>query len=450
MLSNGLKKTLGSLVLLGIVMTGLLAKAYAFLPGNNLDPESEVLSQSKSNKIFVNVDRRLEAAMKKYDNNNLIGAQKVLWKVGEMLYAQELHPKSIKKYAECTSKFALLTLKLNRVLHETKVTWEPEDFTMPIPHNYRIEKQIDYYMTRGRKSFSLWLRRSGKYVPQLKEYFAQEGLPQDLVYLALIESGFNPRTKSVKQALGLFQFIKGTADLVGLKQNYWLDERRAPEKAALGAVKHLKYLYEKFGDWDLAMAAYNAGAGRVGRAIKAQGTKDFWELALPPETEAYVPKFYAALIISKEPELYGFSLEFDSPELSEQVLIPGGVDFKVIADCIGTSATVIADLNTELTKNCTPPKTEPYPLRLPLGTGEKFQQAFDALPEDKKFLTQEELGKRKFKGVYIVYKVKSGDSLYTIAKRHHTTVSKIKRYNASVRNKKYILPGQRLRIYRTR
>jgi membrane-bound lytic murein transglycosylase D len=233
-----------------------------------------------------------------------------------------------------------------------------------------------------------------------------------------------------------------------LKSDLWKDERLDPSKAALAAIRHLKSLYQEFGDWDLALAAYNAGSGRVWQSIKSQGVRDYWQLALPPETEAYVPRFYAALVISREPELYGFNPVLEAKEDAEETEVPGGVDFKVVAECAGVAPAAISELNVELTKNCTPPGTDAYPLRLPPGSAARFQAAFAALTPTAKFLSAEEIARRRFKGVYMVYTVRPGDSLYTIARKFHTTVPKITQWNAPVRTRRYIHPGEKLRIYR--
>ncbi|MCK5242989.1 transglycosylase SLT domain-containing protein [bacterium] len=431
--------------LLGFLVTGCASTPPILkLQAGDGVPLTQELLDSAQEEIIL--------ATQSYAAGDLAGAEQAVVRAARILYAAESPSNGMgKRYADLTSTLSLLTVRLNRMLHERAPELEPEKFTMPIPHNPRIERWIDYYLSRGRVGFARWLRRSGRYVPILEELFVQEGLPGDLVYLALVESGFNPRNRSSKHAVGLFQFIKGTAELVGLKENYWMDERRHPEKAALAAIRHLKSLYREFDkDWDLALAAYNAGSGRVGRAIRAQKVKDYWKLALPPETEAYVPKFYATLIIAREPDLYGFNLNYEEEENVEVVEIPGGVDFQVIADAVGVTLTVVKDLNTELTKGCTPPGEEPYGVRLPKGSGEKFNTAFALLPKEAKLLSEEELGRRKYKGVYVVYKIKPGDSLYTIAKKHHTTVAKIRRWNSSVRNSKYIHSGKKLRIYRTR
>ncbi len=391
----------------------------------------------------------LETALAKYDEGDFPGAEDEALAAGRIVYSEgaTLNAKS-RHFAEISSQLALLTVRLNRLLYEVSPELEPERFTLPVPYNARIEREIDRYLTTSREEFARWLRRSGRYLPTLRKYFRQEGLPEDLVYIALVESGFNPRNRSSKQAVGLFQFIQSTGEMVGLKNDYWIDERRDPDKATLAAIDHLKALYHEFGDWDLALAAYNAGSGRVWQAIRGQGTRDFWQLALPPETETYVPKFYAALVISREPELYGFSPVRETGLEYEEVEVPGGVDFKVIADCCGVTPTVISDLNTELTKGCTPPGDQPYPLRLPEGSAATFRDAYAALPENRKVLSDEELSRRKFKGVYVVYQVRPGDSLYTIARKHHTTIAKIQKWNPATRDKKYIYPRQKLRIYR--
>jgi peptidoglycan lytic transglycosylase D len=436
-------------MLVCLVLSVFLAGCTATVPIRKIQAgEGVPLTQE----LLDSAQTEITLATHSYDAGDLAGAEQAVVRAARILYAAESPTNGLSKhYADLTSTLSLLTVRLNRMLHESVPELEPEKFSMPIPHNPRIERWIDYYLTRGRVGFGRWLRRSGRYVPILEELFVQEGLPSDLVYLALVESGFNPRNRSSKHAVGLFQFIKGTATLVGLKENYWMDERRHPEKAAIAAIRHLKSLYREFDqNWDLALAAYNAGSGRVGRAIKAQKVKDYWKLALPPETEAYVPKFYATLIIAREPDLYGFNLNYEEEENVEVVEIPGAVDFRVIAEAIGVTLSVVKDLNTELTKGCTPPGKETYGVRLPKGSGEKFKKAFDLLSEEKKFLSKEELGRRKYKGVYVVYKIKSGDSLYTIAKKHHTTIAKIRRWNPSVRSSKYIHVGKKLRIYRTR
>ncbi|NTV51572.1 MAG: transglycosylase SLT domain-containing protein [Candidatus Firestonebacteria bacterium] len=411
---------------------------------------TETAVTAEDNTRLAEAQSSLMDALDQYNQGDFLSAEVSTHAAGVLLYDPLFFPKGdeVKRSAELASTLSLLTVRINRFLHEVKPELEPERFSLAVPFNPRIEGEIDRFLTGGREEFARWLRRSGRYLEKMRETFRREDLPEDLVYLALVESGFNPRNRSSKQAVGLFQFMLGTAEMVGLKSDLWKDERRDPDKAALAAIRHLKSLYQEFGDWDLALAAYNAGSGRVWQSIKSQGVRDYWQLALPPETEAYVPRFYAALVISREPELYGFSPVLDAKVDAEEIEVPGGVDLKVVAACAGVTPSAIAELNVELTKNCTPPGTDPYTLRLPPGTGARFQTAFAALTPAAKFLSAEEIARRRFKGVYMVYTVKGGDSLYTIARKFHTTVPKITQGNPLMRNRRYIHPGEKLRIYR--
>lgn len=435
-----------------ILMLFIGAAGCASAPAERVDPQpSTALPEiALTAEQLDQAEAELNLAMSSYIAEDQAGAEQAAVRAARLLYAAPAPQNGLgARYAALTSKLGLLTVRVNRLLHDVSPEWENEPFTFPVPYNPRVEHQIDHYLTLGRESFARWLRRSGRYVPALRELFLQEGLPGDLVYLALVESGFNPRNRSSKEAVGLFQFIQGTAEMVGLKQDHWVDERRDPEKAALAAIRHLKDLYREFGDWDLALAAYNAGSGRVWQSIKGQHTRNYWDLSLPPETELYVPRVYATLLIAREPELYGFNPQLESGEACDEVEVPGSVDLKTIAEALGVTLGVVADMNPELTKGCTPPGPETYLLRLPQGTAETFQTNFAALPEDKKYLSAEEMGRRKFAGIYVVYAVRPGDSLFTIARKHHTTVDKIKRWNPVASRKKYIFPGQKLRIYRT-
>jgi membrane-bound lytic murein transglycosylase D len=403
--------------------------------------------EAAANSILARAEAHLETALEKYDLGDFPAAELSTQAAARLLYGTDLTGQN-KRFATATSKLSLITVRLNRLLHEVSPDLEPERFSMPIPYNPRIEREIDNILTVSREEFARWLRRSGRYLSKLRKCFSQEGLPEDLVYVALVESGFNPRNRSHKEAVGLFQFLASTGELVGLKKDLWVDERRDPDKATTAAIRHLKSLFQEFGDWELALAAYNAGSSRVWQAIRSQGVRDYWQLMLPAETEAYVPKFYAALVISREPDVFGFSPVRESLENYAEVPIPGAVDLQVIADCCGVTVNAIMDLNNELTKGCTPPGTEPYLLRVPVGTAAKFQAAFAALPDKQKYLTSEEIARRKFREVYEVHTVRSGENLYTIARKYHTSVTKITQWNPGTRGKKYIHPGQKLRIYR--
>jgi len=188
------------------------------------------------------------------------------------------------------------------------------EFDIPIEITPAVEKHLVYFQTRGRKWYATWLARSTRYLPMMREIFKENGLPEDLTYLAMIESGFSTRATSRAKASGPWQFMKATGSRYGLDDDWWVDERRDPELATRAAAAHLKDLYEEFGDWYLAMAAYNAGAGKVNRAIDKYKTRNFYEIAavarnrdFRPETKNYVPKMIAAAIIGHYPEEFGFT-----------------------------------------------------------------------------------------------------------------------------------------------
>ncbi|MDZ4224944.1 MAG: LysM peptidoglycan-binding domain-containing protein, partial [bacterium] len=254
------------------------------------------------------------------------------------------------------------------------------------------------------------LHRSGTYVEWMRQLFKEEGQPQDLVYLALIESGFSNHAYSRAKAAGTWQFIPSTGRHYGLDQNSWLDERRDPEKATRAAAQYLKKLYGDFGDWYLAMAAYNAGEGRIAGAIRKCGCRDFWKLTAPgtrylkPETKDYVPKFLAAAIIAKNPARYGFSdVAYQELLAYEAVAVDGHLDLNVAAELVGVDFATIKGLNPELNRMVTPPRQ--YSLKIPPGTKEKFELAYADLPPEKRVNT-------------ITHRVRRGDTVIKLSRRY--------------------------------
>ncbi|MFQ6078602.1 MAG: lytic transglycosylase domain-containing protein, partial [Thermodesulfobacteriota bacterium] len=218
---------------------------------------------------------------------------------------------------------------------EGGVAGEPA-FDIPIIINGKVEQFIKYYQTRGRKVFSRWLARSRRYIPLMKELLREKGLPEDLVYLALIESGYNPRAYSRRKAMGLWQFRYHTGKRYGLKVDWWIDERRDPVKSTIAAAGYLKHLYDRFECWYLAAAGYNAGEGKILGAIKRYKTEDFWELTryryLKRETKNFIPRIIAAALIAKSPEDYGFSdISYEEPIRFETVKVPDATDLRVVA-----------------------------------------------------------------------------------------------------------------------
>lgn len=249
-------------------------------------------------------------------------------------------------------------------------------YDIPMVLNHSVENHIDYFGTRGRVMFQRWLDRSEQYIPIMKEILRENNLPEDLVYVAMIESGFSTSAVSWANAVGPWQFMTGTAKMYGLKINRWVDERRDPIKSTKAAARHLRRLHTKFGAWPLALASYNAGCGRVQRAVVKTSSEDFWDLRATPaiasETKNYVPKYMAAIIIAKNPELYGFSSNQAKLFTYDEVAVKRSTDLRLVARCTGSTYADMKELNPELKSRLTPPSVKNYILRLPKGTKEAF------------------------------------------------------------------------------
>ena len=293
---------------------------------------------------------------------------------------------------------------------------EPEqfqDFDIPIVFNDAVKYYIQWFTTEKRKVFGNWLKRSRQYVPIIREILKDQGMPEDLVYLAMIESGFNPKAYSPAKACGPWQFIYETGGRYGLKVNYWIDERRDPEKSTVAAAKYLRDLFNQFGCWYLAAAGYNAGEGRVERAIEKHKTNDFWELsnynALPKETRAYIPQLIAAAVIAKDPEKYGFgSITYDAPIRFELVRVPRATPLSAIAKSASLDIATVRSINPEIIRGITPPNMDDYKIKLPQGidAGAFTSKLQVALSHE-----------RQIKDV-VSYKVKKKDTMASIAKKH--------------------------------
>ncbi|HPU29014.1 MAG TPA: LysM peptidoglycan-binding domain-containing protein [Syntrophorhabdaceae bacterium] len=247
---------------------------------------------------------------------------------------------------------------------------EYRDFDIPIVFNEAVEYYIQYFTTEKRKVFSNWLRRARYYVPIMREILRENNLPEDMVYLAMIESGFNTKAYSPKKACGPWQFIYATGERYGLKVNFWVDERRDPEKSTVAAAKYLRDLFNQFGCWYLAAAGYNAGEGRIERAINKHNTNDFWELikynTLPKETREYIPKLIAAAIIAKNPEKYGFgNMEYEEPIKFKTVKVPPATPLSCISKAANMGIETVKSYNPEILRGITPPDEHHYMIKLP-------------------------------------------------------------------------------------
>ena len=237
-------------------------------------------------------------------------------------------------------------------------------FEIPLETNEAVDRWIEFFAVRAHDRFATYLTRAGRYEDMIRTRLREAELPEDLLYLAMIESGMNPNAYSRAHAAGMWQFIRGTGRLYGLEVRLWVDERRDPYKATDAAIAHLADLYDQFGSWYLAAAAYNAGAGRVSRGIKRTGSTDFWDLAdarvLRSETRNYVPKLIAAAIIAKNPEKYGFDdVVPEKPLEFETVEVPDATSFDVLAEAAGVSEDEIRLLNPQYARRVTPPSRSP-------------------------------------------------------------------------------------------
>lgn len=247
---------------------------------------------------------------------------------------------------------------------------------LPLTHNYRVEQWMRIFQSHYSKSFRIWLERSYCYAPLMKRIFKKQKLPTDLIYLAMIESGFSAKAVSSAKAVGYWQFIKPTALRFGLRKSHWLDERRDFEKSTYAASRYLQFLYKQFGDWYLAAAAYNMGEEKLSRLIRKHKTKNFWHLAqkydFPSETAQYIPKFIAAITIAKAPSLYGFNyLRIKTPYKYEIFYLPGGTNLRALAAYIKQPYKKIKTLNPDLLSDHIPDDMENWRTRIPKGSSSK-------------------------------------------------------------------------------
>jgi peptidoglycan lytic transglycosylase D len=283
---------------------------------------------------------------------------------------------------------------------------------LPLVSNDLVDGVITYFQGRGQDFMDRILTRVGIYQPMISRVLRQQGLPQDLIYLAGAESAFNPFALSRAGAKGIWQLMLGRAEEYGLKRTRWVDEREDPQKSTQAAVHHLKDLYQEFGDWYLAMAAYNCGPVTVQKAIERTGYADFWKLrelhALPRETENYVPIILATALIAKSPQAYGFNVNPDPPLATDPVKVTEPTDLRLIAQLIGSPVDDLVRLNPSLLRWTTPADDPDFVLHLPAGTAQKYQQAIALIPPDHRIWWR-------------VHTVEPDDTYASIARKYHLT-----------------------------
>jgi membrane-bound lytic murein transglycosylase D len=315
---------------------------------------------------------------------------------------------------------------------------------IPLALNSKVEYFLYYFQTNGKPAFSRWLSRSSRYIPMMKEILTREGMPEDLVYVAMIESGFQMHARSWANAVGPWQFISETGRRYDLRIDQWIDERKNPVKATTAAALYLKELYGMFkGDWYLAAAGYNAGENKILRAISMYNTSDFWEISrgsyLKRETKEYVPKLLAAAIIAKDPARYGFTdIAYLTPIEYDTVRIPSRTNLDLAAKLSGTSYESIKELNPDLRHWCTPPNYPDYLLKIPKGSKAQFETEYAKIPEDQRFTERV---------LYSRYKARKKDSLKSVARRFNTTPAALAELNGlSAKSKGRIVVGTSLLV----
>lgn len=308
---------------------------------------------------------------------------------------------------------------------------------VPLIQNATVSNYMAYYWIRRPDVMERWLERSELYFPMMERIFREEGVPSELIHLSMIESGLVPTATSRAKAVGLWQFMKATGSMYGLKVDSWVDERRDPEKATRAAARHLKDLYNVWGDWHLALAGYNVSPGRIRSSIRNAGNvKDYWVISpyLPAETRGYVPSYIAATIIAGNREQFGFKTRYRPNEGGldwDTYPIVGSIPLRTLADALNISIDSLKVYNPELLRNATPPGKTPYMLKIPKGSRALFEIAYQAIPPTAR---QTEL----------IHTVKRGETLGAIARIYDTTVRELMEQNPGLTAKIQI--GQQVSV----
>jgi membrane-bound lytic murein transglycosylase D len=331
------------------------------------------------------------------------------------------------KFEPCTCD-DLAKIELNE--NETKISdqqvADAETVKNTLDFNFKLNPlvlgYINYYQGRGRGTMETGLRRSGQFMAMARKIFREEGVPEDIVWLGQVESTWRPPARSGAGASGLWQFISGTGARFGLRQTAYVDERNGFEKATRASAQYLKWLHDRYNNWELAMAAYNTGEGNVDRAIARAGVSDFWAIYpyVAQETRNYVPNILAVILISKDPKKYGFgNVERMSPLAYDTVSVPSSTSLSLIAQLTDTSLDYIRSLNPELRRDMTPPG-EPFIVRVPAHRGARMVALLKRIPVDRRNQLAQ------------VVKAAPGETFESVAARTGTSVAQLQQWNAGV------------------
>ncbi|CAN5503241.1 hypothetical protein BH10BAC6_BH10BAC6_02750 [soil metagenome] len=313
--------------------------------------------------------------------------------------------------------------------------------TIPLVMNESVEKSVRFLAeNKGRKFMKRWIERSGKWFSMMKRIAKEEEMPEEIIFLSMMESGLDPNAFSLAKAVGLWQFMQATGQEYGLTVNFWIDERRDPEKSTRAAMRFLKDLYRDFGDWHLALAAYNRGAGGVKQSMRKTGstTASYWETRdyLPRETRNYVPLYIATTLINLQREKYGFtddSLTFHPEYAYDVFMVKEPTNIAALAKCAGMTVDSIRKLNPELVKPCTPPNVDFYAFKVPKGSLQTFASKFESLTDDEK-------------RPWMAHTVARGETIASIAKRYGVTSSDVASVNQLTGYKSKLKRGMSIRI----
>lgn len=326
----------------------------------------------------------------------------------------------------------------------------PEPPAYPVTVNSQVQFFIDRFTIYRREVVTLWVNRSARYLGMVRDVMRKRGLPEELAFTAMIESGYNPHAVSRAGAKGMWQFMAPTARRYGLRVDSWVDERLDPEKSTVAAAAYLRDLHALFGSWPLAQAAYNAGEVKVARAIRVTGSNDFWTLArtnhLRRETKEFVPQIHAATVIGRDPERFGFEFDDRPAPATETVVVPAGTDLRRLSVTAGIPHDTLRSMNAVLVRGVTPPGAR-YDLRVPVGARDGVLMALAPRRAPQAVAAAKSTASRASRGApgSDVHVVRPRDTVSAIAKLYGVSVGDVVRWNRLERQDS-IRPGDRLRV----